>query len=299
MAITVSEPSHNDPDWEDLPGKYLRSGGGGRAYEDLIYKRLQGMGLVPAGFTPAGSTHDQPDFKFYASVNPHNTDMMELGGEAKLDASADFGQCALDYQDGRWVLGGATDTAAQEMRSFLRALGVEEKVNRVWGSAGAPRKLFDQFGNAQTNTGSNMLPNDIQYDQENFKDIRLTDADAPSMQDLFNYYGSKNTYYIQIGGAGFYYMAADPARLNNSPFVAVPQLSGTLRLRIRRKPTGSRNEPWKYSFTTAIQVARKPRKSPIDLEQWDNASVLKELDPKGIRPMEGLTQGEYVPQGLL
>ena len=37
MAITVSEPSHNDPDWEDLPGKYLRSGGGGSAYEDLIY----------------------------------------------------------------------------------------------------------------------------------------------------------------------------------------------------------------------------------------------------------------------
>lgn len=282
MAIRVSEPSHNDPDWEDLPGKYLRSGGGGRAYEDLIYKRLQGMGLVPAGFTPAGSTHDQPDFKFYASVNPHNTDMIELGGEAKLDAAADFGQCALDYQDGRWVLGGATDAAAQEMKAFLRALGVEEKVNEVWGSAGAPRKLFDQFGNAQTNTGSNMLPNDIQYDHQNFKDIMLTDADAPRMEDLFNYYGSKNTYYIQIGGAGFYYMAADPARLNNSPFVPVPQLSGRLKLRIRRKPTGSRNEPWKYSFTTAIQVATKPTKSPVDLTAWTTDKINTEFDPKGL-----------------
>ena len=122
MAIQVSEPSYNDPDWEDLPGKYLSSGGSGRIYEDLIHKRLQGIGLVPSGVSPAGSTHNQPDFKYYASINPHNMDMEVFGGEAKLDAAADFGQCALDYQNGRWVLGGANDDAAQEMRSFLREL---------------------------------------------------------------------------------------------------------------------------------------------------------------------------------
>jgi hypothetical protein len=282
MAIQVSEPSYNDPDWEDLPGKYLSSGGSGRAYEDLIHKRLQGMGLVPAGFSPAGSTHNQPDFKFYASINPHNMDIIALGGEAKLDVAADFGQCALGYENGSWVLTGATDAAAQEMKLFLRALGVEEKVNMVWGSAGAPRKWFDQVGDAQTKTGRNMLPNDIKHDHDNFKDIMLTGSDAPSMQKLFKYYAKKNTYYIQIGKAGFYYMAKDPARLNNSPFVSVPQLSGSLKLRIRRKPTGSRNEPWKYSFTTAIQVDKKPKNSPIDLEQWDDASVLKELDPSGM-----------------
>ena len=282
MAIQVSEPSYNDPAWEDLPGKYLSSGGSGRAYEDLIHKRLQGMGLVPAGFSPAGSTHNQPDFKFYASINPHNMDIIALGGEAKLDVAADFGQCALGYENGSWVLTGATDAAAQEMKLFLRALGVEEKVNMVWGSAGAPRKWFDQVGDAQTKTGRNMLPNDIKHDHDNFKDIMLTGSDAPSMQKLFKYYAKKNTYYIQIGKAGFYYMAKDPARLNNSPFVSVPQLSGSLKLRIRRKPTGSRNEPWKYSFTTAIQVDKKPKNSPIDLEQWDDASVLKELDPSGM-----------------
>ncbi len=282
MAIQVSEPSYNDPDWEDLPGKYLSSGGSGRIYEDLIHKRLQGIGLVPAGFSPAGSTHNQPDFKFYASINPNNVDIIELGGEAKLDVAADFGQCALGYENGSWVLTGATDAAAQEMKLFLRALGVEEKVNMVWGSAGAPRKWFDQVGDAQTKTGRNMLPNDIQYDHDNFRDIRLTSADAPSMKNLFDYYASKNTYYIQIGKAGFYYMAKDPARLNNSHFVSVPQLSGSLKLRIRRKPTGSSNQPWRYSFTTAIQVDRKPEKSPIDLEQWDDDSLLKELDPSGM-----------------
>ena len=284
MAIQVSEPSYNDPDWEDLPGKYLSSGGSGRIYEDLIHKRLQGIGLVPSGFSPAGSTHNQPDFKFYASINPHNMDMEVFGGEAKLDAAADFGQCALDYQNGSWVLGGATDAAGLEMKAFLRALGVEEKVNEVWGSAGAPRKLFDQFGNAQTNTGSNMLPNDIHHDQQNFKDIRLTSTDAPSMQDLFNYYAKKDTYYIQIGGgrAGFYYMKEDPARLNNSPFVPVPRLDGSLKLRIRRKPTGSSNQPLKYSFTTAIQVATKPTKSPVDLTAWRTDQINTEFDPKGL-----------------
>ena len=156
MAIRVSEPSYNDPDWEDLPGKYLSSGGGGRAYEDFIHSLLKDSDLVPPGFSPAGSRHDQPDFMFYASINPWNTDFLEFGGEAKLDAAADFGQCALDYQNGSWVLTGATDAAAQEMKLFLRALGVEEKVNRIWGSLGAPRKMFDQFGNAQTKTGRNM-----------------------------------------------------------------------------------------------------------------------------------------------
>jgi len=282
MAIQVSEPSYNDPDWEDLPGKYLSSGGSGRIYEDLIHKRLQGIGLVPAGFSPAGSTHNQPDFKFYASINPNNVDIIELGGEAKLDVAADFGQCALGYENGSWVLTGATDAAAQEMKLFLRALGVEEKVNRIWGSAGAPRKWFDQVGDAQTKTGRNMLPNDIQHDYDNFKDIMLTGSDAPSMQKLFDYYAKKNTYYIQIGKAGFYYMAGDPARLNNSHFVSVPQLGGSLKLRIRRKPDGSSNQPWKYSFTTAIKVDRKPEKSPIDLEQWDDDSLLKELDPSGM-----------------
>ena len=282
MAIQVSEPSYNDPDWEDLPGKYLSSGGSGRIYEDLIHKRLQGIGLVPAGFSPAGSTHNQPDFKFYASINPNNVDIIELGGEAKLDVAADFGQCALGYENGSWVLTGATDAAAQEMKLFLRALGVEEKVNRIWGSAGAPRKWFDQVGDAQTKTGRNMLPNDIQHDYDNFKDIMLTGSDAPSMQKLFDYYAKKNTYYIQIGKAGFYYMAKDPARLNNSHFVSVPQLGGSLKLRIRRKPDGSSNQPWKYSFTTAIKVDRKPEKSPIDLEQWDDDSLLKELDPSGM-----------------
>ena len=284
MAIRVSEPSYNDPDWEDLPGKYLSSGGGGRAYEDFIHSLLKDSDLVPPGFSPAGSRHDQPDFMFYASINPWNTDFLELGGEAKLDAAADFGQCALDYQNGSWVLAGATDAAGLEMKAFLGALGVEEKVNRVWGSAGAPRKLFDQFGNAQTNTGRNMLPNDIKHDHDNFKDIMLTDADAPDMSDLFDYYASKNTYYIQIGGgnAGFYYMKEDPARLNNSPVVPVPRLDGSLKLRIRRKPTGSRNEPWKYSFTTAIQVATKPTKSPVDLTEWRTDQINTEFDPKGL-----------------
>lgn len=298
MAVIVSEPT-GDPDWEDLPGKYLKSGGMGRAYEDAVYKRLQRIGLVPDGFEPAGSTHDQPDIKFYASINPWNMDMATCGGEVKLDAAADFGQCALGHNGRRWVLTGANDDAAEEMRAFLKALGVERKVNVVWGEYGKPRKWFDQFGKKRKGNISDMPQIDWMYDHQSFKDIRLTDADAPSMQDLFNYYAKKKTQYIQIGGAGFYRMKGDPARLNNSPFVPVPVLDGSLKLRIRRKPSGSRTEPWKYSFTTALQVDTRPTPSPVNLEQWDDASLLKELDPKGIRPREGVTQGEYVPQGLL
>ena len=33
------------------------------------------------------------------------------------------------------------------------------------------------------------------------------------LSSLFNYYAAKNTYYIQIGGYGMYYMAGNPANL--------------------------------------------------------------------------------------
>ena len=68
------------------------------------------------------------------------------------------------------------------------------------------------------------------------------------------------TYYIQIGGYGMYYMAANPAGL------PVPQFNPGLRIRIRLKRGGS-SPIYNYRFTTALQITSKPPRSAYDIDK--------------------------------
>ena len=89
---------------------------------------------------------------------------------------------------------------------------------------------------------------------------RFKDAFLPiNTRALWDYYATKKTYYIQVGGYGLYYMKENPANL------PVPQFNPKLRIRIRVKRGGSRPID-NYRFTTALQVVTKPKKSPYDLD---------------------------------
>ena len=92
--------------------------------------------------------------------------------------------------------------------------------------------------------------------QANFKDA-YKPIDKTS---IWEYYATKNVYYIQIGGYGLYHMSANPANL------PIPPLDVTARVRIRLKAGGS-IPVYNYRFTTALLVQSKPQRSTLDLDR--------------------------------
>ena len=212
----------------------------GFLYEGRVFNKLKSKNLVPFGVKPAGPDPSKPDAVFLYDKVPHNL-------EVKLDLATDFGQGTLEYKDGSWTLGGADTPAAEEMRNILNAVGTVQFTNTSWGYQGAPNK--------GTVENKDITEEMVREDYRRFKDKFL----SVPLSSLFNYYAAKNTYYIQIGGYGTYYMASNPANL------PVPRFNGAMKLRIRLKRGGS-TPIYNYRFTTALQVIQKPSKSKFDID---------------------------------
>ena len=212
----------------------------GFLYEGRVFNKLKSKNLVPSGVKPAGPDPSKPDAVFLYDKVAHNL-------EVKLDLATDFGQGTLEYKDSAWNLGGANTPAAEEMRNILNAVGTVQFTNTSWGYQGAPNK--------GTVENKDITEEMVREDYRRFKDKFL----SVPLSSLFNYYAAKNTYYIQIGGYGTYYMASNPANL------PVPRFNGAMKLRIRLKRGGS-TPIYNYRFTTALQVIKKPSKSKFDID---------------------------------
>ena len=222
----------------------------GFLYENKINRLLKKYGLEDESFQGAGSDSNAPDAMMIVGKKEYKV-------EVKLDLKVDFGQGSLiyDVEKKKWTLGGADTASGQQMREFLTMIGVPKMVNRAWGSKGAPRKFtvpLDKY-----------TQKDVAHDYANFRDQFV---DVPS-DAIAKYYASKNTYYIQIGTRGLYYMGADVAGIGCRPFN--PQT----RLRIRLKRGGS-YPIHNYRFSTALQVISL-QASNVDLEDEKDLKLIK------------------------
>ena len=211
----------------------------GFLYEGRVFNKLKSKNLVPRGAKPAGPDPNMPDALFLYNNVSHNL-------EVKLDLATDYGQGTLEYRNG-WILGGAKTPAAQEMRNILNAVGTVQFANTSWGYKGPPNK--------GTVENKDITQEMVREDYRRFTDKFL----SVPLSSLFNYYAAKRTYYIQIGGYGMYYLAANPAKL------PVPRFNGAMKVRIRLKRGGS-TPIYNYRFTTALQIIQKPTKSKFDID---------------------------------
>lgn len=219
----------------------------GFLYEERIHNKLKAEGLVPSGFKPAKSNPNIPDAKFIFKNSSNNL-------EVKLDLRSDYGQGTLNYENGVWRLGGSKTPQAEVLRDLMRNVGIEAFANSEWGPKGAPFKV--------TATTEQFTPEMVASDYSRFSDRFKV---IPSSV-LHNYYATKGTYYIQVGGYGLYYMASNPLGF------PIPQFNPGLRIRLRTKRGGSvpiNN----YRFTTALQVTTKPGRSNYDFDK--NLDFLK------------------------
>ena len=222
----------------------------GVLYEESVNKNLKKEKLQKSSFQSAGSDSNAPD----AMITYQGQDYKV---EIKLDTGVDFGQGSLDYdvKNKEWILGGAKTPSGQQMRDFLTQMGVLKIVKKKWGPKGAPRKY--------TVPPKQFKKTDVDFDYKNFPNFFVS---IPK-DTVANYYNSKDTYYIQIGGKGLYYMGKDPAKLE------VPEFDLELKLRVRLKRGGSL-PIYNYRFTTAVQSDGTLTKSNADL---DNKEYLKAL----------------------
>ena len=212
----------------------------GFLYEGRVFNKLKSKNLVPAGVTPAGADANKPDAIFNFNKIQHKL-------EVKLNLATDFGQGTLEYKNNSWQLGGAKTSEAEEMRNILTRVGAVQFTNTSWGMQGPPNK--------GTVENKDITEEMVREDYRRFTDKFL----IVPLSSVFNYYAAKETYYIQIGGYGMYYMASNPANL------PIPRLNGSLRLRIRLKRGGS-TPIYNYRFTTALQFTQKPTKSKFDID---------------------------------
>lgn len=207
----------------------------GDNYEQSIFDLLTSKGLIVIGSTRGGAGN-LTDIKFI-----HNNQECNL--EVKLDLEADYGQKMLRWDNGIWSW--CVDDA---VTSFYTSVGVLNIINA---------KNF--IPNRYSIPKEEITCQQKKQDQKAFEDKVEIDINS-----LYDFYSSKNCYYIQIGGYGFYHLKQDIFSLGTSQFVC------KMKLRLRAKTIHS-IPIYKYGFYAVLKVDKKekPKKSDYDLEQKD------------------------------
>ena len=217
----------------------------GTIYERELCIKMQRALVVQSTFIPAGSDSNAPDIIFLANGgNPYNL-------EVKLNLlDPDYGQGSFSYDNG-WKVSGQN----AKMQELLDNVGAETVANRIWPDT----------PNKGTVSNDDITPEMVAQDYQNFK-TKYQNVDRDM---VFDYYADKDTYYIQIGGYGMYYMKEDPANLKSC---GVPQFNGGFKLRYRLKRTtsveNSNGAKYNYRFSTALKARAnsKPTNTPVNLD---------------------------------
>ena len=207
----------------------------GDNYEQNIFDLLTARGLIAIGSTRAGAGNTT-DIKFLHDFQEYNL-------EVKLDLEADYGQKMLKWDNGIWSW--CVDDA---VTLFYTSVGVLDIVN-------AKNFIPNRYSIAR---------DEITTQQKNQDQKAFEDKVEIDINSLYDFYGSKNCYYIQIGGYGFYHLK------QNILSLGTPQFDCRMKLRLRAKTIHS-SPVYKYGFYAVLKVdkKKKPKKSCFDIEQKD------------------------------
>jgi len=207
----------------------------GDNYEQNIFDLLNERGLIYPNSTRGGAGNSA-DIKFLSNLQKNNL-------EVKLDLEADYGQKMLKWNNGVWS----------------------------WCVADSVTEYYTSIGTLDVLNGKNLIPNryfiprdEITTQQKNQDQKAFEDKIEVNIDTLYDFYGDKNCYYIQIGGYGFYHLKQDILSLGT------PQLACGMKLRLRAKTIHS-NPIYKYGFYAVLKIDKKekPKKSCFDIEEKD------------------------------
>jgi len=207
----------------------------GDSYEQNIFDLLISKKLISTNSIRAGAGNSI-DIKFLHNFQEYNL-------EVKLDLEADYGQKMLKWNEGLWSW-----CVDDSVTSFYTSAGVLDIVN---SKNFIPNRYF--------------IPRDeITAQQKNQDQKAFEDKVDININSLYDFYGNKNCYYIQIGGFGFYHLKQDILSLGT------PRFDCKMKLRLRAKTIHSL-PIYKYGFYAVLKVDKqgKPQRSQYDIEEKD------------------------------
>ena len=271
----------DDPDYEDWAKATFGKFNLGFAYENALFSRYKGVGLVPFGFSPAGADATAADLELWTAHYPRGILGDRIKIEVKLDTKADYGQASLSHTGNSWKLTGKNTSEAREMRRLLEQMGIVAQINQAW-----PREQPNLF---KYKNSKEVPDKEKQTDLEKYPSKYLTGSGFANA--FATYYNTKGVNYIQIGGKGLYYLKSDPNGLRDLGATGFLDSGATMKLRIRTKTSKSDGT---YRFSTALLIDNPPRKSGFDLDtegalerlRWD--AVDTENAPYQLKSQRGM-----------
>lgn len=223
----------------------------GYQYEQTVYDLCNTHGIVPEGFSPAGSRPNQPDLVILIGGVPYNV-------ELKLNKKAQMGGSSLRYMDNKFSCVGDYKVS----NSFISKLE-DKKVD------------LDEFLNF---INKKSIPTTTNKDTWNIaKEKGLIRKINLNIRNDFNFieehYVSKETYYMQIGGEGLYYMRENPAGLQ------IPKLDMTsyLQIRLIRGSSNKRSGIVSVALRFQGRIKKLNEKSVLSLDNPESIVFIKSL----------------------
>jgi hypothetical protein len=203
----------------------------GDRYENEIFEILTAKNLVAID-TKRGGAGNLADIQIL-----YNSQIVNL--EVKADTEADYGQKMLKWENGIWSW--CVDDITTQ---FYTQIGILDIIHNK------------QFTPNKHSINNKELTVELKKeDQNNFESTSSININA-----LYDYYASKNCFYIQIGGHGFYHLKKDLFNLGTQ------QLICDMKLRLRAKTIHS-DPVHNYGFYAVLKVDGKPTKSMHDIEE--------------------------------
>lgn len=220
----------------------------GQLYERKMFKDLKSSGKIPNEINDIEQVPGQ-------DITIENQ-FGRSGLEIKLNLNAAFGSGTLKFDNGNkvspWKLTESNElddenTSKEIMRQVARKYKITDKVNKEWyldNNKYYPFYLEEEKTNPLKNITKIPREKRGKQDLEALSEIKI----RATYRDIIEYYTSKGTHYIQIGGKGlFWFGKDDPLNISNKLKLFSPDETF---IRVRVQPKGS----GKYNFSYGLYI---------------------------------------------
>lgn len=213
------------------------------------------------------------------SFSAHDTDMVirsngeEYPVEIKADSRSQMGGISIqyDYTKKELNIPNSKDMGMEDETVELIIQSIEDKYKELDRVIAWFKNNDDVF----KHNSSIGFPMKVSQDAWNkaiaggvIKNLNMSIKN--NTQFINKYYKTKNTYYMQIGDAGLFYLANNPLKLD------IPKLQGEINMEFRAGKSGIKyNKTYDYEYSTVVLRLQGrltfKGKSPISIDTKDGA----------------------------
>jgi len=195
---------------------------GGFEYETTVLNAIAQAGISGNIKKGAGSDKTLPDADLKIGGNVY-------GVEVKLNNRAQMGGSSLKFMNNKVAL---TKPIDPEVDLILMS-AVKDKASDIKKMVNFLNKYKPAGVNAKV-SGFPLVCTRVAWEEAAAKGLLINAYVKYSTDFIAKHYNSKGIYYIQIGGAGLFYLGSNPANL------PVPPLAGEIVIELRSARSGSK-----------------------------------------------------------